>query len=380
MAVPKRRQCNARTGTRRAHDAKKPKQFLDCPQCSTAVPSHVVCPNCGHYMGRKVVETESEAAAEDRHLEQDRISLSRTGGQTVGMGKRLAESLPRRRRLYDRAGEVLGYDLAKLCFEGPAEQLDSTVYSQPALFVTSLAALEALRAESPDVVLACEAAAGLSLGEYTAMVFAGVMEFEDGLTLVQQRGAAMQEASDATPSGMVSILGLERVAGRSRCARRSAATTSWKSPTCSARATSSFRARTRPASGRPRWPQAFGAMKAVPLAVAGAFHTPIMRPADERLAEALAGVPMHRPRIPVDLQRRCPAARRSGGDPPAAGPADPRTRSSGKTRCGTCSQQGFDQFYEVGPGPRAARAAAADRPQGGVPERGSVEALTERQP
>ncbi len=135
------------------------------------------------------------------------------GAQMVGMGRRLAESLPAVRRLYDRAGEILGYDLAKLCFQGPAEQLDSTVFSQPALFVTSLAALESLRANSPDVVLSCEAAAGLSLGEYTAMVFAGVMDFDDGLMLVQNRGAAMQEAADATPSGMVSILGLELVAG-----------------------------------------------------------------------------------------------------------------------------------------------------------------------
>ena len=134
------------------------------------------------------------------------------------MGRRLAESLPAARELYDRAAEVLGYDLAKLCFEGPAEELDSTIYSQPALFVTSLAALESLRAESPEVVLACEAAAGLSLGEYTAMVFAGVMDFEDGLTLVQRRGAAMQEAADATPSGMVSILGLERVQVEALCA------------------------------------------------------------------------------------------------------------------------------------------------------------------
>jgi [acyl-carrier-protein] S-malonyltransferase len=114
------------------------------------------------------------------------------GAQMVGMGRRLAESLPAVRRLYDRAGEVLGYDIAKLCFEGPAEQLDSTVFSQPALFVTSLAALESLRADSPDVVLSCEASAGLSLGEYTAMVFAGVMDFDDGLMLVQNRGAAMQ--------------------------------------------------------------------------------------------------------------------------------------------------------------------------------------------
>ncbi|HLA85056.1 MAG TPA: acyltransferase domain-containing protein, partial [Thermoguttaceae bacterium] len=118
------------------------------------------------------------------------------GAQTVGMGRRLAEALPAARKLYDWAAKVLGYDLAQLCFDGPAEQLDSTVYSQPALFVTSLAALEWLKSESPEVVLSCEAAAGLSLGEYTAMVFAGVMSFEDGLRLVQRRGAAMQAAAD----------------------------------------------------------------------------------------------------------------------------------------------------------------------------------------
>ena len=133
------------------------------------------------------------------------------------MGRRLAESLPAARRLYDRAAELLGYDLAKLCFEGPAEELDSTVYSQPAIFVTSLAALESLRSASPEVVLGCEATAGLSLGEYTAMVFAGVMSFDDGLLVVQRRGAAMQEAADASPGGMVSVLGLERVEVEALC-------------------------------------------------------------------------------------------------------------------------------------------------------------------
>ena len=99
---------------------------------------------------------------------------------------------------------------AASCFDGPAEELDSTVISQPALLVTSLAALEMLRAESPDVVLACEMAAGLSLGEYTALVFAGCMTFEDGLRVVQRRGEAMQAAADAMPSGMVGALLLER--------------------------------------------------------------------------------------------------------------------------------------------------------------------------
>ena len=176
------------------------------------------------------------------------------GAQSVGMGRRLAESLPAARELYDRAAEVLGYDLAKLCFEGPAEVLDSTIYSQPALFVTSLAALESLRAESPEVVLGCEAAAGLSLGEYTAMVFAGVMDFEDGLTLVQRRGAAMQQAADATPSGMVTHPRPGAGAGRGPLCTRPARAKSSKSPTCSARGRSSFRGPTRPASGRRSWP------------------------------------------------------------------------------------------------------------------------------
>ena len=132
------------------------------------------------------------------------------GAQHVGMGKTIASRYPAARELYDKAASILGFDLAKVCFEGPAEELDSTVISQPALFVTSLAALEMLRADSPDVVLGCEICAGLSLGEYTALVFAGAMSFEDGLRVVQRRGEAMQEASDATPSGMVSVLLLDR--------------------------------------------------------------------------------------------------------------------------------------------------------------------------
>ncbi len=216
----------------------------------------------------------------------------------MGMGRQLAESLPAARKLFDRAESVLGYDLAQLCFEGPAEKLDSTVCSQPALFVTSLAALESLRDESPDVVLSCEAAAGLSLGEYTAMVFAGVMEFEAGLTLVQQRGAAMQQASDATPSGMVSILGLERVQVEELCEKaRGDETLEIANLLCPGNIVISGTnaACERAAEMAPR----MGAMKAIPLAVAGAFHTQIMRPADEVLAEALADVPMQKPKIPV---------------------------------------------------------------------------------
>jgi [acyl-carrier-protein] S-malonyltransferase len=214
------------------------------------------------------------------------------------MGRALAESLPAARRLFDRAAEVLGFDLAKLCFEGPAEDLDSTVYSQPALFVVSLAAAERLRGELPDVFGNCQAAAGLSLGEYTALVFAGVIEFEAGLRLVQERGAAMQDASDATPSGMVSILGLEPAKVAELCDEaRQGGVLEIANLLCPGNIAISGdnAACLRAAEIAPR----LGAIKAVPLAVAGAFHTSIMQPAVERLAAALANVPMSRPRIPV---------------------------------------------------------------------------------
>lgn len=219
------------------------------------------------------------------------------GAQHVGMGRRLAEQYPRARELYDRAAEILGFDLARLCFEGPAAELDSTVISQPALFVTSLAALEKLRADSPEVVLSCEMAAGLSLGEYTALVFAGALSFEDGLRVVQRRGQAMQAAADATPSGMVSILLLERPQVEQICQEASAhgplqianylcpgnLVVSGENAACERAAELAIAA-----GGR-----------AIPLAVAGAFHTHIMKPADEALAEALAGVEIRSPEIPV---------------------------------------------------------------------------------
>jgi [acyl-carrier-protein] S-malonyltransferase len=270
------------------------------------------------------------------------------GAQMVGMGKRLAETVPAARRLYDRASQLLGYDLAKLCFEGPAEQLDSTVCSQPAIFVTSLAALEALRAESPEVVLSCEAAAGLSLGEYTAMVFAGVMEFEEGLMVVQQRGAAMQEASDRTPSGMVTILGLERVQVEALC-EKARQDDILEIANLLAPDTIVISGTNAACERAAELALAMGAMKVVPLAVAGAFHTRIMHPADQRLAEVLSQVRLRRPRIPVisNVDAR-----------PHEDPEEIRQLLIRQVvhpvlwedSMRYLISQGFTQFYEVGPG------------------------------
>lgn len=270
------------------------------------------------------------------------------GAQSVGMGRALAESLPQARRLYDRAGEILGYDLAKLCFEGPAEELDSTVHSQPALFVTSLAALESLRQSSPQVVQDCQAAAGLSLGEYTALVFADVMDFESGLRLVQARGAAMQDAANATPSGMVSILGMERGQIEELCDQaRQGEVLQIANLLCPGNiVVSGHKAACQRVADLA---VAAGAMKAIPLAVAGAFHTPLMQPAVERLTAALAQATFSKPRIPVV----CNVDARPHDDPEEirgllVQQVVQPVRWEDSQRY--LLDQGCDQFYEVGPG------------------------------
>ena len=221
------------------------------------------------------------------------------GAQSIGMGQQLAESLPAARALFDDAEQVLGYDLARLCANGPVEELDSTIYSQPALFVCSLAAVEQIRSETPEIVSLASAAAGLSLGEYTALVFAGVMEFEHALRVVKCRGEAMQAAADATPSGMVSVLGLELAQVEDLCEQS-------RQPDEVLRIANHLCPGNIVVSGHNASceklvenAEAAGAMKVVALAVAGAFHTPIMESALEQLAEALAEVPMASPRIPV---------------------------------------------------------------------------------
>ncbi len=275
--------------------------------------------------------------------------FSGQGAQMVGMGRALAEQVTAARELYDRAGAVLGYDLAEICFEGPAEDLDSTVYSQPALFVTCLAAVEALRAKSPEVVEQCRAAAGLSLGEYTALVFAGVMDFETGLRIVQQRGEAMQAASDETPSGMVSILGLEREHVESLCneVRQEGEILQSANFLCPGNiAVSGHNAACERIADAAT---EAGAMKVVPLAVAGAFHTPIMDSAVPILTAALAGVRLSKPRIPVisnvdALPHDDPEVIRELLVRQVVSPV--RWEESMKRLL----DEGFEAFYEIGPG------------------------------
>lgn len=270
------------------------------------------------------------------------------GAQFVGMGRRLIEQFPAARELFQRADDALGYGLTQICLEGPAEELNSTIRSQPALFVTSLAAVEALRAEQPAALERCQAAAGLSLGEYTALVFAGAMEFEPALRVVQARGAAMQAAADATPSGMVSLLGLEQPAVEALC-REAAGGELLQVANLLCPGNIVVSGAKGACQRVADMAEGAGAMKAIPLTVAGAFHTPLMKPADERLAEALAGVALRAPRIPVVSN------------------VDARPHSDPEEIRGLLVKQvlepvqweatlrwllaaGFNEFYEVGPG------------------------------
>jgi [acyl-carrier-protein] S-malonyltransferase len=269
------------------------------------------------------------------------------GAQKVGMGRALYDSLPAARQLFDEANEVLGYSLTDVCFNGPLERLNSTAVSQPALYVTSLAFLKALEQAEPDAVASCFAAAGLSLGEYTALAFAGSLTFRDGLQLVRQRGEAMQAASDATPSGMLSVIGPDVAEVEALCNEAAGgailrvANLLCPGNTVISGTLSAIGAAEKRASEK--------GFRTVRLSVAGAFHTDLMKPADETLARALSGVEMCPPRVPVwsnvDAQpHTSPDEIRSLLVRQVLSPV----RWEETLR--NLLAEGADRFYEVGPG------------------------------
>lgn len=219
------------------------------------------------------------------------------GAQTVGMGRDLLTTHPETKRLFDEAGDVLGFDLLDICLNGPTERLNATDVSQPAIFVASMGALEKLRAEEPTACDDCTATAGLSLGEYTALVFAGAMTFREGLEVVRERGRAMQRAAEANPSGMVSILAMPTEEVETVCeAASEVGLIRVANRLCPGNIVVSG---TIPACERIEQLVEEKGGKCKRLAVAGAFHTELMKPADEHLAAALERVEIKPPRVPV---------------------------------------------------------------------------------
>lgn len=229
---------------------------------------------------------------------QPAIVFPGQGAQTVGMAGDWVDAHPEAASLFDRAAGILGYDLLGLCREGPAEKLNATSVSQPAILVTSLAALEVLRGRDGNPLAATAITAGLSLGEYTALVFAGALGFDEAVRLVDVRGRAMQECAEERPGAMVAVLGMDRQPLTALCDQcRGDDVLEVANVLCPGNIVVSGSA----AACRRLEAAALaaGAMKCVPLEVAGAFHTALMQPAVERLAAALAETSFRPPRIPV---------------------------------------------------------------------------------
>jgi [acyl-carrier-protein] S-malonyltransferase len=275
------------------------------------------------------------------------------GAQAVGMGSE-AQKVPAAAEMYKKANEILGFDLLDVCLNGPKEKLDSTVLSQPAIYVTSLAAVEVLRAREggQQIIDSVDVTCGLSLGEYTALAFAGAFSFEDGLKLVKLRGQAMQDAADAAKSAMVSVIGLDSEKVQLLCnAANEDVDEANKVQIANFLCPGNYAV-----SGGMKGIEAleakaksFKARMTVRLAVAGGFHTRFMNPAVARLEAALSATRITTPRIPVisnvDAQPHA--------DPDTIKTILARQVTSPvqwETTVKTLLNRGVKQSYELGPG------------------------------
>jgi [acyl-carrier-protein] S-malonyltransferase len=213
------------------------------------------------------------------------------GSQTIGMGYELYRSAPQARQVFEEADEALQIPISRLCFEGPEDRLRQTINSQPAILTVSIACL---RAAELNGTVEPVFVAGHSLGEYTALVAAGVLEFADAVRLVRERGRLMQEAGEIKPGGMAAIIGLDDESVEDVCLETSAQIANMN---CSGQVVVSG---TKEAIARTMdLAQSRGAVGVVPLEVSGAFHSHLMQPALEGMEHAISQVDFHTPRVPV---------------------------------------------------------------------------------
>jgi [acyl-carrier-protein] S-malonyltransferase len=220
------------------------------------------------------------------------LLFSGQGAQAVGMGKDLAAEYPTAARLFAQADEILGFPLSTIAFEGPAEELTKTSVCQPALYVHGLATLAVLQELLPSFTF--HAAAGLSLGEFTAHAAAGTFDFETGLRLVAKRSQAMQEACENTEGGMAAIIGGEENRIRELASAVEVDVANLNSPGQIVLSGESSKIALSVSLARE-----YGARKAVELTVAGAFHSRLMETAYQKLSVALEETPIVEPRVPV---------------------------------------------------------------------------------
>ena len=271
------------------------------------------------------------------------------GAQTVGMGAEIAETFPAAAEIFEKANDTIGYDLSAICFEGSQEKLNTTTISQPAIFTTSAAILEVFKTNPATSNITPDITAGLSLGEYTALYAAGVISFKDALTLVQKRGEAMQAASDATEGGMVSIIGLEKEQVEQLCeeARENELLTAVNF-NCPGQVVVSG---SKNACARAeKLAEKYGAIKAVTLAVAGAFHTEMMSSAAEKLKNAIENCQIQEP-VNISVIANINADYYQNSEKIAEGLIKQLTSTLLWQKCmERLLADGVEKFYEIGPG------------------------------
>jgi [acyl-carrier-protein] S-malonyltransferase len=264
------------------------------------------------------------------------------GAQAVGMGKELVEKFPATRQWFDRANAALGYDLASICFNGPEAELTKTENAQPGIFLVSWVALELLKQQVPNVK--ADATAGLSLGEFTALTAAGAMTFDDCLKVLRVRGRSMQEACEATRGSMAAIIGLDEAPTREVCSEAGVQLANLNCP-----GQLVISGELEKINKACELAKAKGAKRALPLPVAGAYHSPLMASAQPKLAVALDAAAFSAPVVPVISNVTAQ---------PHGAPTEIKSRLVEQVtasvrweesiRC--LLAQGFTRFIELGPG------------------------------
>lgn len=264
------------------------------------------------------------------------------GAQAVGMGKDLAEKYPAARQWFDRADAALGYNLAGICFNGPEAELTKTENAQPGIFLVSWVALQLLIEQAPSIKV--DATAGLSLGEFTALTAAGAMSFDDCLKVLRVRGRSMQEACEATRGSMAAIIGLDEGPTREVCAEAGVQLANLNCP-----GQLVISGELEKINKACELAKAKGAKRALPLAVAGAYHSPLMASAQPKLAVALDAAAIVAPSVSVVSNVTAQ---------PHGAPAEIKARLVEQVTASVRWEesirnllaQGFTRFIELGPG------------------------------